>query len=259
MDPSLYSPDRSVSAKIKRRLTYWRTAKPIGRIPENGMVSFTFDDFPRSAAEYGAEVLQSNDARGTFYVCTGMLGQSNIMGDMFSAYDLETLGSAGHSIATHTHNHIDCARVNPVTVRNEIKKNQSGLLDLQVGQDLSHFAWPYGETTAENKMEIGDLISTARGILPGINRKGSDLMQLGAFELTPDLWTIKRASGAIERAARKGGWTIIFTHDVQANPSPFGTKPHALQHLVKQSRDAGLEILTIPEAFSRLNQEDISA
>ncbi|MEM7492296.1 MAG: polysaccharide deacetylase family protein [Pseudomonadota bacterium] len=254
IDPSLYSPDRSLPAKLKRRLTYWRAAKPMRQTPRRGMISFTFDDFPKSAAQYGANALEDADAKGTFYTCTGMMGKTNLMGDMYNADDLEALASRGHEIAAHTHNHIDCGRVDPATVRSEICHNLAELQALKAPTNLPHFAWPYGETTLTNKTKINDLVCTARGILPGINKKGSDLMQLGAFELTPDQWTTKRAADAIEATAQKGGWTIIFTHDVRKNPSAFGTTPESVRHLAKQSRDAGLDILTMSEAFARLEE-----
>ena len=259
LDPSQYSPDRSFSAKIKRRLTYWQAARPMAQTPAQGIVSFTFDDFPKSAAQYGADVLARYDALGTYYACTGMREQTNIMGEMYGEDDLQKLSSMGHDIGLHTHSHLDCARVNSATVRDEIDQNIDGLNALNRIPLVSHFAWPYGETTHKNKSSIGDLVSTARGSLPGINRKGSDLMQLSAFELTPDDKTTERAASAIKQTARKGGWTIIFTHDVRPQPSPFGTTPDALEQLVKLSRDAGLHVLPISNAFSHIQPDTVAA
>ena len=38
------------------------------------MVTFTFDDLPKSAATTGASLLEAHDARGTFYVSGGLVG-----------------------------------------------------------------------------------------------------------------------------------------------------------------------------------------
>ena len=38
------------------------------------MVSFTFDDIPKSAATTGAGILEDHGARGTFYVSGGLVG-----------------------------------------------------------------------------------------------------------------------------------------------------------------------------------------
>ncbi|MEM1086199.1 MAG: polysaccharide deacetylase family protein [Pseudomonadota bacterium] len=252
LDPSQYTPDRSLAAKVKRRLTYWRTAKAMSHTPARGIVSFTFDDFPKSAAQHGADILESRDARGTYYACTGMRSKTNIMGEMYDQSDLERLRLAGHEIGAHTFSHLDCSRVNMATLRDEIDRNMEDLGAFLSGGDVANFAWPYGETTYENKLTVSKYVSTARGILPGINRKGSDLMQLGAFELTPSPASTDRAVKAIEKTARRGGWAIIFTHDVRDEPSPFGVQPDALKRLLKCAKDAGVSVLPVSEAFAQI-------
>ena len=54
-----YTPDRSFPARIRRRLTQWRVAAPLARSPKRPMVTFSFDDFPKSAATNGASIIES--------------------------------------------------------------------------------------------------------------------------------------------------------------------------------------------------------
>ncbi|MEL7231814.1 MAG: chitin deacetylase, partial [Pseudomonadota bacterium] len=61
------------------------------------------------------------------------------------------------------------------------------------------------------------------------------------------------------RTARKGGWTIIFTHDVRRNPSPFGTRPEALKRLVKLSQDTGLDVLSMSAAYALIQTEALQS
>ncbi len=251
-DPSSYSPDRSYPAKLKRRLTQWRTAKPLGALPARAIVTFTFDDFPKSAAEYGADALAAYDASATFYACSGMAGTSNLTGALFTSQDLAALVAAGHEIGAHTHNHLDCASAPVAAIRAEIETNLAALKRMAPAIPVGQFAWPYGETHWRAKAGITDLTGSARGILPGINRKGTDLMQLRAYELSPDDWTTKRAATAIETAARSGGWVIIFSHDVRARPSPFGTTPAVISQLARRARDAGADLLSVSGALSRI-------
>ena len=42
------------------------------------MVSFTFDDLPKSAVTTGAEMLEAHGARGTFYVSGSLVGADGI-------------------------------------------------------------------------------------------------------------------------------------------------------------------------------------
>ncbi|MDJ0921511.1 MAG: polysaccharide deacetylase family protein [Henriciella sp.] len=249
LDSSRYKPDRSCRAKVLRRLTQWRCAKPLEKTPKQAIVSFTFDDFPRSAAEAGAEALEACGTRGTFYVASSMARQTNLMGEMYGPDDLERLEAAGHEIASHTHLHLDCSRASPTQVLDELDLNRDALRAYGVTGAASQFAWPYGETCYEAKRALAGRVDTARGILPGINRKGADLMQLRAFELTTDEATERRAASAIRQATKSGGWVIVFTHDVRNTPSAFGTRPDVLRSLIRQARDSGAQILPVAQAY----------
>lgn len=252
LDSSRYTPDRSYRAKVQRRVTQWRCVKPLEKTPREAIVSFTFDDFPRSAGEAGAAALEACDARGTYYVASSMARQTNVMGEMYGPDDLARLSKAGHEIAAHTHLHLDCSRVAPTQVADELNLNRDALSAFGVDGSVSQFAWPYGETSFEAKKALAGQVESARGILPGVNRKGADLMQLRAFELTPDAATEERASAGIRQAVKSGGWVIVFTHDVRDEPSPFGTRPEVLQALVQQARDSGARVLPVSEALQAI-------
>lgn len=252
LDSSRYSPDRSVGAKLKRRMTQWRCVDPLKGKPKRAIVSFTFDDFPRSAALNGAQVLEDHGARGTYYVASGMARQTNVMGEMFGPEDLVTLSRNGHEIGGHTHLHLDCSRVTPAQVVEELKLNCDTLRAYGLKRPVTQFAWPYGETDVDAKRALIGKVESARGILPGINRKGADLMQLRAFELSPDEATLVRAETAIREAAKSGGWVILFTHDVRAKPSAFGTRPEVLSALAKLAHERGAAILPVSEALAEI-------
>ena len=60
------------------------------------MVSFTFDDLPKSAVTTGADLLEAHGARGTFYVSGGMVGLSTPDCAAGDANDVLTLHRRGH-------------------------------------------------------------------------------------------------------------------------------------------------------------------
>ena len=59
------------------------------------LVSFTFDDFPRSAFLEAGSILRRYGALGTYYVSLSLMGKQSPMGPMFEAEDLKELARSG--------------------------------------------------------------------------------------------------------------------------------------------------------------------
>ncbi len=241
---STYEPDRSIVGKVRRRLTRWQVARPLEVQPERTQICFTFDDFPKSAADTGTEILDEVGAKGCFYACTGMAETENQMGELFDERDIMALSNAGHEIGAHTENHIDCARAATSDVLSDVDTNLSRLTEMGLIEPVRQFAWPYGETRATLKPKLASRFDAVRGVLSGDNTQGADLMQLSAYELDADSASIDRAAAAIETAASKPAWLFIFTHDVREGHSPWGTSPADLRRLVRLARDTHAELVT---------------
>lgn len=252
LSPMTYEPDRRVHAKVLRRLTQWRITKPLHRDPDVPIVTFTFDDFPKSAVFNGASIIESVGARATYYACSGLMNRETAAGLQYDAQDLRDLAHRGHEIGAHTHHHIDCARTPHDAVLDDIERNLVELEKLNHTDIVPQFAYPYGETTPRLKTALASKFRASRGILPGVNGLGSDLMQLRSMELTPAKSTIKRALNAIESAKYTPKWVIIFTHDVRENPSDFGTTPDELRRVVEYTANAGIDIMTMTEALNAI-------
>ncbi|WP_300380939.1 polysaccharide deacetylase family protein [Henriciella sp.] len=247
-----YEPDRSIPAKIRRRLTRWSVAHPLDHAPRKSYICFTFDDFPKSAADTGAEILDEVGAKGCFYACTGMSGERHAIGELFEPEDLAALTRASHEIGAHTETHLDCARAGNDDVLADIDTNLRRLIDMGHDTPVTQFAWPYGETNRSLKSRLAGRFDVARGVLAGTNGKGSDMMQLSAYELDETETSTARAAAAIEHAASNPGWLFIFTHDVREKHSSWGTTPAALRKLVRLARDTGAELVTPSMALTRI-------
>lgn len=247
-----YNPDRSLPAKIRRRVTQWRPAQRLTAAPKRPIVTFTFDDFPKSAADTGAEIVEAAGGKATYYACTGMAGSVNATGELFDETDLAALAKAGHEIGAHTDSHIDCAKAFRAEILANVEANLARLKEMGHDTPVTQFAYPYGETRLDVKRAMTVKFQACRGILAGVNGEGSDLMQLRAMELEPGDWTTDRAAAAIEAAARKPAWVVIFTHDVRETPSDYGTTPDALISLARKAKDSGAAILTMSEALAEI-------
>lgn len=244
---AVYEPSRTLPAKIGRRLTQWRAARPVRIAPARPTLSISFDDFPASAARQGMSVLADAGVRATFYACAGLQGQDSPFGPMFSNDDLAAVHAAGHEVACHTFSHLDCAQASPETVLKECDRNAEELL----ASPFSHMAYPYGETTFALKQALRPRFQTARGILSGLNRGRVDALQLRAVSLYGKA-ADQAVSPWLEAAAARNAWLILFTHDVAESPSRFGTTPQALAATLSSAKARGFAIMPVGEAADQL-------
>src|SRR5579863_8295658 len=71
------------------------------------VVSFAFDDFPRSALTEGGRMLREAGWTGTFYTAGGFCGRRVDGVDYFSRDDLIQVDRDGHEIGCHTYTHMN--------------------------------------------------------------------------------------------------------------------------------------------------------
>lgn len=244
-----YVPRRDLAAKVGRRLTQWRAARPADLRFDAGLLSICFDDFPVTAAEEGARILESHGARGTFFAAAGLAGKDGPCGRNFSPADARRLAAAGHEIGCHTHGHHDCAQRDTFASLQDLACNRDALAAMGLPPPAA-LAYPYGETTTELKTALPPRFAAARGVLPGLNHRHADLAQLRAFPLFGRA-AMARAHRALRSAARRKAWMIAFTHDVSAAPSPWGTSSADLEALLVDAYKRGVIVLPVSAALAR--------
>ena len=244
MDARSYQPSRSLSATLGRRLVRWSRAARTTIAPDRPVVSFTFDDFPKSALN-GADAVEAHGGRAGFYAATSFLGAIDpVMGEMFDAVTLRELAARGHEIGAHTHGHIDCARKTREAVEKDVAANLVALTEAGHSETVSSLAWPYGETTHQAKRWASDVFATARGVLPGVNRGETDRAQLRAVELGTSAAGRRRAVAMLESCIQSNGWLFFFTHDVSRSPSALGCTPELVDELCRRAVDQGAVLAT---------------
>lgn len=252
LQPDAYVPARGLASKLARRLTQYRVAAPLTRSPERAIISFTFDDFPRSAVDTGADILGRFGAKGCFYACSGMMGETGPCGPLYEESDLSHLIAAGHEIGAHSRSHLDFARLPVAEALADIGQGRTALETTPDRPLVRQFAYPYGETRFALKRALAQRFSAARGVLAGLNSRGSDRMQLRAVEIEAGEASTRRALDAIEQAASRNAWLIFFTHDVRSDHSPWGTTPERLTRIVRAAADAGAALLSPSEALDEI-------
>ncbi|MEH6546675.1 MAG: polysaccharide deacetylase family protein, partial [Sneathiella sp.] len=195
---------------------------------EKPIVSFTFDDCPRSAITVGAKMLKDRGVQGTFYLCGALTsGHENGLSCQ-TEDDLAYLVENGHELASHLFNHKRCEELSEDQLASEIKQSKNYLYGVTGRSGPLSFSYPFGSINLRAKKMVAEQFVTGRGINPGVNAGKIDLSCLKANALYEGFASEKSISDLIDEARQKVGWLILYTHDVQEAPSPYGVKPKTL-------------------------------
>lgn len=247
-----YTPDCGLKGKLKRIAARMFAVTPLTFNRPKTLVSFSFDDFPKSAAEAGAEVLEDHGWRATYYASGGFAGGETHFGKMFDSGDLMRLHERGHEIACHTFNHPDASKLCVEASRQECRSNRAFLKAAGHDRDLKTFAFPYGETKPLTKRALLSEYAALRGVRPGINRTGSDRGLLNAVALDGGKKGLEAALDWIEKAKAQPGWLIFFGHDVRDTPSEWGCNRAFLQTVCDAVKSAGFDVAPMGQAIEAL-------
>ncbi len=234
--------------KVQRRLVRYAARTPAPIRGERPTVSITFDDFPRSAADEGAAILEAAGFRGTYYCAAGFAGQENHLGALFEPSDLLGLAERGHEIGCHTYSHLDCAEASTAQIENELARNAQAIAAMGHGAPLRSFAFPFGQSSLAAKRYLTPRFDTLRSVAPGLNQRTVDCGYVLAVGLDGGEFGVKRALRLLERAQKTGGWLVLYLHDVRENPSEWGARPSELYRVVDAVTASGAAVKTMGEA-----------
>lgn len=218
------------------------------------VVSFTFDDAPKSAFDVGREILKAYDARATYYVSLGLLDSDTEVGRIASRADLVDALAEGYELGCHTFDHLDAQHIPLNEFVASIARNARGLADIAPNASFRSFAYPKSGPTLAAKSAISKRFKCCRGGRETINDGTADLNLLnavfldrrtGADDAAVDRW--------IDNNSKSGGWLIFATHDVADKPSPYGCTPKLLEYAVRRARESGAQILPVIEACALLS------
>jgi peptidoglycan/xylan/chitin deacetylase (PgdA/CDA1 family) len=241
----------ALKARVSNRLARdWATA-PHQLRSDGPMVSFTFDDVPKSAATTGTRILDEYDVRATFYVAGGLVDQWSGHWTALSADDIVRLHQEGHEIACHTFSHLPTTDLNAAAIAAETEKNRRYLTALDPSIKIENFAHPFGLASVARKGQLRKLFRSSRGILPGINSGIVDLQFLRAMPLTEQHIDRDAIDRAFDETVAKNGWLIFYSHDVENTPSPYGCSPQLLRHALDAAVRRNVPALTVAGALQR--------
>jgi peptidoglycan/xylan/chitin deacetylase (PgdA/CDA1 family) len=236
-------------ARFSHRMAMHLRVEPFRLRNATPMVSFTFDDVPKSAATVGAAILEAHGVHGTFYVIGSQVGTSSPLWDMVDGEDVVALHRQGHEIACHTFSHKRACDLDAETLNAEIARNQRYLRSLDASIRIENFAYPFGYGSFVRKRQLKTLFKSCRSIVPGVNSGTVDLQFLRAIPLIDRRIDRDGIERAFDQAQTDNGWLIFYTHDVANEPSPYGCSPSLLNEALEAASRRKIPVLNMAEAL----------
>jgi peptidoglycan/xylan/chitin deacetylase (PgdA/CDA1 family) len=234
----------------RKRIAQRFSRKLAEQVSPSPIVSFTFDDFPRSALAVAGAMLADNGLRGTYYAAMGLLGHRTSMGEIFNAADLRVLVEAGHELSCHTFDHLYCLRSTGSEVQWACDRNRRAVAEILGGYRLRNFSYPSGCVTWSAKSSLTSIYDSCRTVEWGINANPVDLGFLRAAPVYSGC-PIGKLQRLIAENAEQAGWLILYTHDVSPQPSIVGCTPAYFRDILSSAIASGASVVTVAEAVSR--------
>jgi hypothetical protein len=243
------------AANRLRRFAIEHFARREARLPGDvPYISFTFDDFPRTALNEGGPILMDGGVRGTYFVSFQLLDTETVSGRVASLDDLKSLINDGHELGCHTFNHVDGSIVSADEFERSIEANRSALARSGLPTQFETFAYPLNGPTVFTKRVAGARFSGCRGGGQTFNHDVVDLSLLKAYFLdSKSRGRMTEVEGLIRRNAAAKGWLIFATHDVCPSPSDWGCEPRVFEGIVKCALDSGARVLPMTHVCRELS------
>ncbi|MBW8271354.1 polysaccharide deacetylase family protein [Caldovatus aquaticus] len=207
-----------------------------------GVLSVSFDDFPKTAWEVGGPVLDALGVRATYYVSGALCGRSWNGVQQYDEDDLVAAFGAGHEIACHTYDHLSAARNPTAEYLASIARNGRFLRERLPGWVGHSFSYPWGAAPLRARHAVSPLFGSCRSTIRGLNGSRLDRSLLRAVGLERCRGRGADIPGLIAAAAGRRAWLILYTHDVRERPSDYGCTPAELEDAVRRALAAGLEV-----------------
>jgi peptidoglycan/xylan/chitin deacetylase (PgdA/CDA1 family) len=216
------------------------------------VVTFTFDDFPRTALTAGAEIIERFGARATYYVAMGLMDSENRLGEQFHLADLHSLVNRGHEVALHGFKHISARKTSVAEFIGDVTDGKLAIQECVSVGSSNNFAYPYGEATLSAKRQLGPRMGSSRGAIAGLNGPDVDLNLLRANSLYGGNEHLEQVRRLILENQAKKSWLIFYSHDVAEKPSPYGCTPSLLHEVVSFAAAQGARLMTVADVVARL-------
>lgn len=241
-----------IRGKFRRTICRYCARREISVSSVRPIVSFTFDDFPASACNIGARILERYGCQGTYYTSLGLAGKVGPVGDFFRESDLLLLLERGHELGCHTFDHRHPWLTPSGDYERSIDRNRDELDRISPGASFTSHSYPFSYPRPSVKEICAKYFPCARGGGQKANSRLIDLNYVPAFFIEKSRDDLATVRGAIDCAKENCAWLIFATHDICVTPSPFGCSPEVFETIVRHTVEANISVLPVARALAAL-------
>lgn len=246
--------------KYHRLVAYGFCKRVIKISSSHPLISFTFDDAPKTAFKIGGSILLQNGATGTFYVALGLLGMRTEVGDIASIDDLIECFQNGHELGCHTYNHLNTLKTTTEIFLQSVWKNRQELKKNIPNANFKTFSYPISVPRYSMKHRLEKYFLCCRGGGQTVNKGSADLNLLKAYFIDKrNNFDFEAVREIIDYNTVQNGWLIFATHDLTDDHSPYGCTPQFFQRVVEYAAQSGSLILTVRHACERILESKLKS
>lgn len=190
--------------------------------------------------------------RGTYYASFGLMGTTAPTGPIFVQGDLSLLQSQEHELGCHTFDHCHAWDTPSDVFEASVERNDAARRRMVPDLPFRTLAYPISPPRPAIKRRAAARFSACRGGGQRSNVGMIDLSNLSAFFLEKSGTDCGPVEALIERTCHDGGWLILATHDVTAEPTAYGCTPWFFKEIVRAVASSGARVLPVGEALAFL-------
>jgi len=236
-----------------RRAAVWFARRTLPFKLSQPLISFTFDDFPRSALLVAGKMLEEHGAAGTYYTSLGLMGKTAPTGQIFLEEDLLALLASRHEVACHTYDHFPAWETPTADYVASVGRNAEALKRLAPHSTrFASHSFPINFPRVATKRWLSARFQSSRGGGQTYHRDSVELNHLNSFFIEQSVHRPQAIQEVIEANARDHGWLIFSTHDVSESPTRYGCTPSLFADTLKWSLASGAQIVTMAGALETI-------
>jgi len=236
----------------KRKIAFLSNRKICKMHNNHPIVTFTFDDFPRSSYLVGGKILNTFNYKATYYTSFGLMSKELPVGEAFTIDDIMNLFKDGHELGCHTFDHHESWKTSENEFKKSIKKNFKALREILPNTRFKSFSYPKTNPNPKNKAIAGKYFDCCRAGGQENNVIKVDLNLLKSYFIDKrNNQNIYELKNLIDKNNEENGWLIISTHDVNYAPSDFGCSIEYFKEIVEYITHKNINVLNISAVINR--------